>query len=69
MRSELAAVGLAWEQMIDGLASSQVGALRAMADRMATELDDEARDDIEGAKDWRDLTATRSAREVSDAAC
>ncbi|AMS41187.1 hypothetical protein [Aminobacter aminovorans] len=58
MRSDLAAVGAAWEQMIDGLASSQASALRSIAAEMAAKLDETARDDIEGAKEWRDLNKT-----------
>lgn len=69
MRSDLAAVGVAWEQMIDGLVTSQASALRSIAAEMATKLDEDAMRDVEGSTDWRDLAATRSAREVSDAAC
>lgn len=55
----LAPLGPAWTEMLDGLADSQVHLLKRTAQRMADAIDEDARFAIEGAHDWRDLTATR----------
>lgn len=60
MTGPLAAFGKAWSEFVDELADQQVDLLR----RMATELyhDTAARRAVEGARDWRDLTARRPTK-------
>lgn len=55
----LAPLGDAWTDLLDGLADNQVELLKSTARRMAEAVDEDARFAIEGAFDWRDLSAQR----------
>lgn len=50
-------IGKLHREMIDGLADLQSGLLRRVAETMADAEDREAMLAIEGARDWRDLSA------------
>jgi hypothetical protein len=62
MTGPLSALGRAWDRMNDAAASWQAELLRRAAGDMADALDRAARIDIEGGRDWRDLTETRNGR-------
>jgi hypothetical protein len=59
MTGPLAALGLHWQDLADGIASMQANMLRRVARQMADGIDRDAQQAIEGARDWRDLAAKR----------
>lgn len=63
MTRPFAAFGIAWSELVDALADSQVDLLRRTHSKMATALDRAAMRDVEGARDWRDVTSKRSGAE------
>lgn len=62
MTGPLAEIGPTWAAMIDGLADFQADLLRQTHARMADALDRAAMREVEGACEWRDLTAKRLAK-------
>jgi len=62
MRGDLAAVGKAWSEMLDGFADWNVVRLRDVARLMEEQTDRAAMIDVEGAREWRDLIATREPK-------
>jgi len=60
MTGPLAAFNKACAEFIDELADQQVALLRRTSSDMADALDRAAQRDVEGAREWRDLTNTRN---------
>lgn len=56
-------LGRLYADFVDGLADWQVQLLRRTADEMADALDRDAMRDVEGAREWRDLSACRESPE------
>lgn len=56
MTGPLSSLGLAWDQFADTVLAFQADLLRRTAGEMADALDRAAMRDIEGSRDWRDLT-------------
>lgn len=62
----LADLGPLWTEMIDGLADMQAGLLRRLGDRLADQLDQQARVEVEGATGWRNMGARRNIYEAAN---
>lgn len=60
MPSPLAALGNAWDEFADHVASWQAQLLRRAGREMADALDRAAMRDIEGAAEWRNLASQES---------
>lgn len=56
MTGPLSGLGRSWDEMVDQTLAFHGDLLRRAACEMADALDRAAMRDIEGAKDWRDLT-------------
>lgn len=56
MKGPLSEISLALEEMIDGTADLTSDVLRRTAGQLAEGYDQAAQRDIEGARDWRNLT-------------
>ncbi len=56
MTSPLSALGREWDALADGVADWQVELLRAAARQLSLGYDLAAQRDVEGAREWRDLT-------------
>lgn len=59
MRSCLSDFGRDWQGLTDHIADWSVDLLRRAASELGHGLDHDAQRDIEGARDWRDLTSIR----------
>lgn len=57
-----ASIGRLHREFVDGLAKFQADLLRRAASELADALDRTARLDVEGASDWRSLTASRAVK-------
>ncbi len=64
MKGPLSEISLALEEMIDGSADLQADVLRRVAGWMSEGYDQAAQRDVEGARDWRNLT-TKEERYAS----
>jgi len=63
MTGPLSDLGQDWADLADHIADWSVDLLRRARDQLAGGLDRAAMRDIEGARDWRDLTTKRSRAE------
>lgn len=59
MTGPLAEIGATWQALDDMLADFQTDMLRRTASQMADALDRAAQQDVEGVRDWRDLSTAR----------